>query len=172
MPSGNKPLPEPMLTQIYVAKWRHKASMSYRYHNCNAHSHYENYHSPYWLANAKEMLVLNKSNVVASFALTNQFEVGWKKWIVYNLKQILLKTCVALVFYKDWGTNFALPHPYPNIFFFSRKNDFEKCKKNYTYWKASMGRKHQELLISGPFSLTWFNFNPNITNHMSVKVWD
>ena len=23
VPSGNKPLPEPMLTQIYVAKWRH-----------------------------------------------------------------------------------------------------------------------------------------------------
>ena len=22
-PSGNKPLPEPMLTQMYVAKWRH-----------------------------------------------------------------------------------------------------------------------------------------------------
>ena len=25
---GNKPLPELMLTQIYVAKWRHQASMS------------------------------------------------------------------------------------------------------------------------------------------------
>ena len=25
MPSGNKPLPEPKLTQIYVAIWRHKA---------------------------------------------------------------------------------------------------------------------------------------------------
>ena len=23
VPSGNKPLPEPMLTQIYVAIWRH-----------------------------------------------------------------------------------------------------------------------------------------------------
>ena len=23
VPLGNKPLPEPMLTQIYVAKWRH-----------------------------------------------------------------------------------------------------------------------------------------------------
>ena len=23
VPSGIKPLPEPMLTQIYVAKWRH-----------------------------------------------------------------------------------------------------------------------------------------------------
>ena len=23
VPWGNKPLPEPMLTQIYVAKWRH-----------------------------------------------------------------------------------------------------------------------------------------------------
>ena len=23
VPSGNKPLPEPMLTQISVAKWRH-----------------------------------------------------------------------------------------------------------------------------------------------------
>ena len=23
VPSGNKPLPEAMLTQIYVAKWRH-----------------------------------------------------------------------------------------------------------------------------------------------------
>ena len=23
VPSGNKPLSEPMLTQIYVAKWRH-----------------------------------------------------------------------------------------------------------------------------------------------------
>ena len=23
VPSGDKPLPEPMLTQIYVAKWRH-----------------------------------------------------------------------------------------------------------------------------------------------------
>ena len=26
--SGNKPLPEPVLTQIYVAKWRHLASMN------------------------------------------------------------------------------------------------------------------------------------------------
>ena len=26
VPSGNKPLPKPMLTQIYVAKWRHYAS--------------------------------------------------------------------------------------------------------------------------------------------------
>ena len=23
VPSGNKPLPEPMLTQIYIAMWRH-----------------------------------------------------------------------------------------------------------------------------------------------------
>ena len=23
VPPGNKPLPEPLLTQIYVAKWRH-----------------------------------------------------------------------------------------------------------------------------------------------------
>ena len=28
VPSGNKPLPEPMLTQIYVAKWHHQASMN------------------------------------------------------------------------------------------------------------------------------------------------
>ena len=28
VPSGNKPLPEPMLTQIYVAKWSHFVSMS------------------------------------------------------------------------------------------------------------------------------------------------
>ena len=28
VPSGNKPLPELMLTQVYVAKWRHQASMS------------------------------------------------------------------------------------------------------------------------------------------------
>ena len=28
VPSGNKPLPEPMLTQIHVAKWHHKATMS------------------------------------------------------------------------------------------------------------------------------------------------
>ena len=28
VPSGNKPLPEPMLTQIYVAIWRHQATMS------------------------------------------------------------------------------------------------------------------------------------------------
>ena len=28
VPLGNKPLPEPMLAQIYVAKWRHKALMS------------------------------------------------------------------------------------------------------------------------------------------------
>ena len=28
VPSGNKPLPEPMLTQIYVAKWHHQVSMS------------------------------------------------------------------------------------------------------------------------------------------------
>ena len=26
--SGNKPLPEPMLTQFFVAKWYHQASMS------------------------------------------------------------------------------------------------------------------------------------------------
>ena len=26
--SGNKPLPEQMFTQIYVAIWRHKATMS------------------------------------------------------------------------------------------------------------------------------------------------
>ena len=28
VPSGNKPLPEPMLTQIYVAQWHHQATMS------------------------------------------------------------------------------------------------------------------------------------------------
>ena len=28
VPSGNKPLPEPMLTQMCGATWRHKASMS------------------------------------------------------------------------------------------------------------------------------------------------
>ena len=28
-PSGNKPLPEPTLTHIYVAKWRHWATMGY-----------------------------------------------------------------------------------------------------------------------------------------------
>ena len=28
VPSGNKPLPEPMLTQISVAIWQHKATMS------------------------------------------------------------------------------------------------------------------------------------------------
>ena len=28
VPSGNKPLPEPMLTPIHVAKCRHKATMS------------------------------------------------------------------------------------------------------------------------------------------------
>ena len=28
VPWGNKPLPEPMLTQIYVAIWRHYATMS------------------------------------------------------------------------------------------------------------------------------------------------
>ena len=28
VPSGNKPLPEPMLTQIYVAIWHHQATMS------------------------------------------------------------------------------------------------------------------------------------------------
>ena len=27
MPSGNKPLPEPMLTQIHVAIWCHKATI-------------------------------------------------------------------------------------------------------------------------------------------------
>ena len=26
MPSGNKRLPEPMLTQIYISTWRHKAT--------------------------------------------------------------------------------------------------------------------------------------------------
>ena len=31
--SGNKPLPEPMLTLIYVAKWRHLAKMSLKYLN-------------------------------------------------------------------------------------------------------------------------------------------
>ena len=31
VPSGNKPLPELMLTQIYVAKWRQQASMSWIY---------------------------------------------------------------------------------------------------------------------------------------------
>ena len=28
VPSGNKPLPEPVLTQIYFAIWRHQATMS------------------------------------------------------------------------------------------------------------------------------------------------
>ena len=28
VPSGNKPLPDPMLTQIYVPIWRHQATMS------------------------------------------------------------------------------------------------------------------------------------------------
>ena len=28
VPSGNKPLPEPMLTQIYVVIWRHQATKS------------------------------------------------------------------------------------------------------------------------------------------------
>ena len=28
VPSGNKPLAEPMLTQIYVSIWRHRATMS------------------------------------------------------------------------------------------------------------------------------------------------
>ena len=28
VPSGNKPLSEPMLTKIYVAIWRHQATMS------------------------------------------------------------------------------------------------------------------------------------------------
>ena len=30
MPSGNKPLPEPMLTKISVAIWRHKARISFK----------------------------------------------------------------------------------------------------------------------------------------------
>ena len=28
VPSGNKPLPEPMMTQIYVTIWRHLATMN------------------------------------------------------------------------------------------------------------------------------------------------
>ena len=28
VPSGTKPLPEPMLTQVYIAIWRHLARMS------------------------------------------------------------------------------------------------------------------------------------------------
>ena len=31
VPSANKPLPEPMLTEIYVAIWRHQASTNYKY---------------------------------------------------------------------------------------------------------------------------------------------
>ena len=29
VPSGNKPLPDPMLTQIYVTIWCHQATMNY-----------------------------------------------------------------------------------------------------------------------------------------------
>ena len=46
VPSGNKPLPEPMLTKIYVAIWRHRLISLYKYaHGFTAVGHRK---SRYW----------------------------------------------------------------------------------------------------------------------------
>ena len=59
--SGNKPLPGPMMTQLYVAIWRHQATKSYP---CKHHSQFQNTYQRKYLFGIK--LTLNMASTTVN----------------------------------------------------------------------------------------------------------
>ena len=125
MPSGNKPLPGPMLTQIYVAIWRHQVTMSwadtYVYDACGqlqTTSNLQKLHKifRYWLVTySVTSQYLNQCSLILNWSLRNTFQWNFitnaNNFIIKGIWNCHLRNVgrfvQASVTLNVWGLNYS-----------------------------------------------------------------
>ena len=90
MPSGNKPLPKPMLTQIYVTKWHHWVSLLMSYFKCAKEAS-----NPYlneWWSRSITPYGTTRPQCVISVNPTTPLNYYWSHPLAWSLLIISIKS--------------------------------------------------------------------------------